>query len=587
MGKLDHTVRDHIQAHPGVAPTKIWDVAPGAEYDEEHDLKRQPSWWVDGTHPIPSWCPFFGWLWARTCGKGLHYTCERLSLPRSKGVATRFIYGTHYQGILTIKDEEEIKRREIKFREAMRPFIEDFDGWWSAAKERMMGYYKELKALDLDTCTENELWWHFHDCMDTLVRMWEVHFDGMYSSNFAWVLFEELCKEWWGMTDSSPEFQKLMIGFDHKMFQGDKRLWQFGQDAMKAGLADIFLTTEAREVIPKLEQTEAGRKWLKSLREFLDEDGWRMERLAEVNEPTWIEDPTPAIANIKAFIAKGGDFVLDEVRERAAKEREEAVAAIMQRVPEEQKEWFLALLRLAQKVGTFMEEHTYYCEFYCFALIRRALLAIGRRWVKAGTVDNVDDIFFFSQEEIESHIFAPEFWDLRYIAERRRKEWEEWLKIPPTEIPPVSTTWDTPEESLMNDVMASMDPIVTKNVIGELPEVRPELKADVYGTRGSHGVAEGVARVIMSLEQLHEVQPGEILIAPNTAPSWTPVFALIKGVVIDRGGMLSHAAIVGREYGIPAVVNTFDATAKIKTGDLIKVNGSEGTVYVLSKSASQ
>jgi pyruvate,water dikinase len=256
-------------------------------------------------------------------------------------------------------------------------------------------------------------------------------------------------------------------------------------------------------------------------------------------------------------------------------------------VPEEQKEWFLALLRLAQKVGAFMEEHTYYCEFYCFASIRRALLAIGRRWVKAGTIDKVDDIFFFSYEEIETHIFAPEFWDLRYIAERRRKEWEEWLKIPPTEIPPVSTTWDTPEESLMNDVMASMDPIVTKNVIGELPEVRPELKADVYGTRGSHGVAEGVARVIMSLEQLHEVQPGEILIAPNTAPSWTPVFALIKGVVIDRGGMLSHAAIVGREYGIPAVVNTFDATAKINTGDQIRVNGSEGTVYILSKSASQ
>jgi len=409
----------------------------------------------------------------------------------------------------------------------------------------------------------------------------------MYSAYTAWLLLENLCKERWGITDSSPEFQKMMIGFDNKSFQVDKGLWQLAQEAMKRGLADIFMTTVDREVIPKLEQTEAGREWLKDLREFLEEDGWRMERLCEVNEPTWIEDPTPAIANIKAFIARGGSFVLDEARERAAKEREEAVAALMQRVPEGEKELFLSLIRLAQKAGIFSEEHGYYCELYIHSLLRRALLAIGRRWVRAGTIDKVDDIFFFSKEEIEAHIFAPEFYDLRYIAERRRKEWGSWLKIPPTEIPIVSTTWDTPEESLINDVMASGDVVALKIVIGELPDVRPELKADVYGTRGSHGVAEGVARVVMSPEQIHEIQPGDILVAPTTSPTWTPVFGIIKGVVVDMGGMLCHAAVVGREYGIPAVVNTFEATKKIKTGDLIRVNGSEGTVYILSKAASQ
>jgi phosphohistidine swiveling domain-containing protein len=557
---------------------KLWDCVPGADFNEEHDLKNIPSWFLDGTHPVPAWTPFMSWLWTRLCTHGVKYAAQKLSIPTCKGWEMHHYKGRDYCTWVIVRDPEEIKQREAKFREALRPFIEDFDRIYSGHKEELMTAFKRLRSFDLDAATTVDLLYHMFDCLNTYRRMFELHFECMYPALQAWILFEGLCKDMFGIDDQSPEFQKLMVGFDNRIFQVDRRMWQLGQDAVKAGLADIFTTTEAREVIPKLEQTEAGRKWLKGFREFLNEDGWRMERLATLIEPTWIEEPTPAIANITGYIAKGGGFDLEVTRERLAQEREKAVAAIMQKVPEDKRQWFGALLRLAQKAGMFNEDHTYYCEYYGHAMVRRCLLAIGKRWVQGGTIERVDDIFFFNPEEIDSFGIAPEAWDLRYIVNRRRAEWEEWKK---EDVPPVITTRAGIGEAVVNDLIPSGDVIALKIVMGEMPKVRPELKANLYGMRGSPGVSEGPARVIMSLEQVHEVQPGEILVAPTTSSSWTPVFGLIKGVVIDRGGTLSHGAIVAREYAIPAVVNTFEGSAKIKTGQRIRVDGGEGVVYIL------
>jgi len=116
---------------------------------------------------------------------------------------------------------------------------------------------------------------------------------------------------------------------------------------------------------------------------------------------------------------------------------------------------------------------------------------------------------------------------------------------------------------------------------GRPPTPRPELKADVIGIIGSPGVAEGRARVLFSVDQLGEVQPGEILVALATDSAWTPVFSLIKAAVLDTGAPMCHAAIVAREYAIPAILNTMTGTSKIKTGQRIRVDGDVGAVYII------
>ena len=95
-------------------------------------------------------------------------------------------------------------------------------------------------------------------------------------------------------------------------------------------------------------------------------------------------------------------------------------------------------------------------------------------------------------------------------------------------------------------------------------------------------MAEGVARVILHPEQLRELQQGEILVASSTSPSWTPVFGRIAAAVLDSGGIMCHAAIVAREYGLPAVIGTGSATKRIKTGDRLRVDANAGVVEILA-----
>ena len=104
---------------------------------------------------------------------------------------------------------------------------------------------------------------------------------------------------------------------------------------------------------------------------------------------------------------------------------------------------------------------------------------------------------------------------------------------------------------------------------------------EVRGYAASGGIAEGVARVLRDVNEIGQIRDGEILVCPVTAPSWGPVFGKIKAAVSDIGGTMSHAAIVAREYGMPAVVGTGQATKRIKTGDLVRVDGDRGIVTIL------
>ncbi|MFH1629972.1 MAG: PEP-utilizing enzyme, partial [Pseudomonadota bacterium] len=238
------------------------------------------------------------------------------------------------------------------------------------------------------------------------------------------------------------------------------------------------------------------------------------------------------------------------------------------------------LLGLAQKTGAFSEEHNHYLDLYTHALMRRSCLAIGKRLVAAGVIDAPEDTFFLMPDEMRAVTLVPDGFNLRHIVERRRKEWKEWCS---KENPPAILKEGFTMDDAMGVLVQSNDPIALKIVVGSMPVPKPELNADLYGICGSGGVAEGPARVIMEESQLDEVQKGDILVAASTAPSWTPVFGLLNGVVVDRGASLSHSAIVSREYGIPCVINVFEGTAKIKTGQRIKVDGDNGVVYILDK----
>ncbi|MGO8879695.1 MAG: PEP-utilizing enzyme [Desulfomonilaceae bacterium] len=559
---------------------KVYDVVPGLEFDAERDLAQSPAWFLDATHSVPPWTPMFGWFWINFCRHGMQYGAEKLSLPTVHGWDWRFMNGGGYLTLLLVKSEEEKQRREVEFRKAILPLIKDYDGIWNGFVKEILGRYEKLKELDVDTASNIELLDNFEETINTCRRMWEIHMYMMYGTYTAYILFENMCRELVGIDDTSPSFHRIVSGFDNKVFQVDRRLWEFSKIVSDMGLDDVFLKNEEVDIREKLEESDSGHNFLKQFREFLNEDGWRMQRMSEINLPTWVEDPTPALSMVKQFIQKGGSFNLDEERKKISVERAETEKEILAKVPSEQRAWFEPLMRLAQKSGIFSEEHDHYLDLYTHAMMRRSALGLGRRFVKAGAIDDHEDIFFLIPDEVRRAGINPGQFDLRYIVDRRRAEWLEWQKTPN---PPAILAEGFDLDQAMGVLVKSNDPIALKVVVGSMPQVRPELKADLYGTCGSPGVAEGTARVIVTEDELHLIKAGDILVAASTSPSWTPVFSMISGVVVDRGASLSHAAIVGREYGIPVVMNVFEGTTKIQSGQRIRVDANLGAVYILDK----
>ncbi|UCH00467.1 MAG: hypothetical protein JSU78_00305 [Deltaproteobacteria bacterium] len=565
---------------------RIWDSVPGFDFNEEVDLAQISSYFFDGTHAVPLLTPMYSWFWIRNCAYGSQYAAETFSMPRNKGFTLRDVEGSDYVGMRIIKNEEEIKKRTTKFKEALVPWIEDFDGKWGAQQEELLSIYEKLRGFDLEEATSIDLMHHLWDLISANRRMWEIHFQGMTVSYVAFLLLEDMVKPY-GLTSESPEFQNMFRGFDNKVFQVDKKLWELGRKATDKGVDSVIMNTPIEEVINELDKSEAGKEWLRDLYDFLEVDGWRMVRMMDLNEPYWLEDPSTVISPIRAFIKKGGDYDLDDVRANLSNEREKAIADLLQKVPQSEKPWFEALINLGGKTGSYSEEHDLYCELYMHAVLRRSFLGMGRRLAEAGTIDKPEDIFFLNPDEVEMVLMGPEFHKLQYIANRRRARWEylneNWAEVNAVTHPPAYTSRASIEEAVGMDLLPSEDPIIIKIVVGELPRVRPELKADIYGVCGAPGVAEGPARVIMTYNELDQVQKGDILVCPGTNPAWTPVFGLVKAVVSDRGGTLSHTAIVGREYGLPTIVNCFEGTAKIKTGMNIRVDATEGAIYFLDK----
>ncbi len=208
-------------------------------------------------------------------------------------------------------------------------------------------------------------------------------------------------------------------------------------------------------------------------------------------------------------------------------------------------------------------------------------------FVKAGFIAKVDDVFMMKKYEVAEAIFdlysgwsvgapsaGPGRWPARIDARRATLDaLKAWTAPPALGVPPEVVT--EPFTVMLWGITSDSVSAWLRSGDGEGQE------GVLTGFAASPGLVEGPARVIFSADEIADLEEGDILVAPLTAPSWAPVFGKIKATVTDVGGMMSHAAIVCREYGLPAVTGTAFGTAKIKTGQMLRVDGNTGTVTIL------
>lgn len=549
------------------------------EFDEENDLKNYTVWLCDFVHGVPAWKPLYltsGWsnyLW------GLQLAAETLHVPTTKGWDYRIIDGYCYPTIIETT-QEETKQREPIFRQKIRPYLEDFDGVWMPFKTEIMSVYKKLKESqgitaygDIEKIENIGVAALFEDFIRIVNRREaEIHMLMMVPVYYIFGTFQKMWQEMFGTPSGiDPLFSTLMSGFEGSVFQMNKEAWRLGRQAMGMGLDRLFLSTDDNEQIwAELQKSKVATEWLDEYSKFLDTYGWKCERMQDWATPTWLEKPSLGIPTIRMAIKTGGTYTLDETRQRVAKERNKVEEQVLAKVRADQKEWFMILMKGAQKAGYWSEDHTPYLDFYTCALGRWITRELGRRFSQAGCIDDAEDVYFLLPDEIRKGYIPMGKVNLRPYVEKRKKEWEGNLKKEPK---PFYGNIEKAGEMIMKD------PSISVSV--QAPIVRPELKADLYGSAAAPGIVEGVARVVMSEKQLPEVQRGDILVAPGMSAPWTPVFEFISGVITDGGGATSHPVIVAREYGIPCVVGCIEATKKIKTGDRVRVDGDRGVVYLL------
>ncbi len=540
------------------------------EYDEERDGKYC---WLSGAQwAWPPWVPLWFEIWFPAFQETQWYVWEDLSHPMTHGWDWRIKDGGMYVTVLMTTEEEQ-KQREPVWREKMAPILEDPFGYWEKFKPEMKQAYDRLIPFDVGKAGDHELVDHLWDCWDWIRRMTMIHNICLNALSQFVYLFQGVCQELTGIATSDVRFSKLMGGFDNTLYKINKGLAELATRAVDLGLRELFETTKPEPLLSKLEESDAGRKWLGEFRDYLKKYGIKLMRSPGISAPSWDEKPSIPLTDIQRLIAIGGIHAPDMQRERLAKEREETEREVLAMVPAEQREWFAKLMKAAQAFTYYNEDHTVYCEMYACGLLRRAGIEAGKRLVARGVLDEPEDALFLFREEISVALQVGNRSGAGGIAKRRKEEYNGYLKA---EHPMII---GDPTDFLK---MIMADPVIA---IGGGPRVaEPEaVGATLTGAAGAPGVAEGLARVVMSVDDLGQLQPGEILVTPFTSAPWTPAFSIVSGAVTDVGGALAHAVIVGREYAIPTVVGTMEGTQKIKTGQRIRVDGNLLRVYVLEE----
>ena len=412
------------------------------EFDDENDLKNYGVWFCDITHGTPPWKPLFllhSWLWPGY--RCIQRTYEMLSIPTSKGWDIRCKDGYPYPSVM-LTSEEEAKERTADFQEKIRPYIEDFQTLWNERKTDLKLSYENLRKKygvesygAITQLSNIDLLQMFEDYLLVNTKQWDVHMDFFVPVFYLFGLFEQMCREMLGIDHSDPLFSRAMAGFESKVVDFNRAIWNLGKSAIVLGLGALFSeTADNEELMSKLQSSEAGTKWLAEYSVFLNEFGWRCERMLDWATPTWLEKPSMGFPSIKMAVAAGGASTIDAKREQSARERKEAereILAKLDKFPAGEREWFEALMHSAQMACYWSEDHTYYCDLYGGAMGRWITREIGRRFANAAVIDDPEDIYFLIVTEIFKGLIPMGRVKLQRYVEARKKEWEGYLKVSP------------------------------------------------------------------------------------------------------------------------------------------------------------
>ena len=506
---------------------------------------------------------------------GFNHAFDHYDVPmRFRGTRVNtYLYNAMFPVHLPPEEAEaKHKSSQEKMGAAFAGMGELWENEWVPALQRI---HDQLDAMDLRGASNAQLLEYVDGAVAHLKRLWELHFVIAVPAYLAVSEFDELYRELFGK-EGAYDAYRLVQGLDNLTLKAGRELWQLSRKALAVpSIREVLETRAAAEVIPALETTAEGRAFVAELRAYLDVFGQRGQTFLTLTDVSWIEDPTPAIKSLKDLVGQP-DKDFDAERAALAAERDQLLAAARERLksyPEPVRGQFEFLLKAATIGVVLTEDHNFWIDYAGTYKVRRVFLEAGRRLAAAGAIPQATDFAHLSLDEIKVTLAAlPAVIDQKEPVAERKAEMARWAQV--QQPPAIGTPPPGPPPA--------DDPFF--KFVGKFFGVPPQASADpseLKGAAGSPGKVRAVARVITSLADAARLAKGEILVAETTAPPWTPLFATASAVVTDTGGILSHCAVVAREYGIPAVVGAGRATTTIRDGQLIEVDGDAGSIKLL------
>ena len=500
---------------------------------------------------------------------GLTLSMEHYEMPL-QGAAKAFNYWFYF-GIFPRFPpelmEEQSKRSDEVVMATVHRLQERWDEEWLP---EIMTQIRDWDAFDLAAASDAELQAHLPKMWAGAHRLADLHFQIVTPVYIALSLLDDLYNDLF--SEGVFESQKLFQGFDNKTMEVGRALWDLSRKAKASdGVRKIFEQNAPGDVMNALLESDEAQAFTTELVAFLNSHGKRVSDWG-IRVESWVEDPSPVMVNLKDYIQQERDP--DAEQEERAAEREDAIATVRERLqgyPSNVRDEFELLLKAAATAVVLTEGHGYWIYFQSTYRVRRVLVEIGKRLAEAGTVAIAEDVFFLRTDEIAPALGASPAPDHTGLVEARREEMKHFESVKPPMF--MGTDYGPPPPDLLGMALGKF--------FGAPAEQDDATPDQVVGNAGSPGKFRGTAKVVGSLDEAAKLGVGEILVAETTSPSWTPLFATAAGIVTDTGGILSHCAVVAREYGIPAVVGTGVATSTIRDGQTIEVDGDAGRVLLI------
>ncbi len=533
------------------------------------------GWWLTCDHMFRRFGTPFACDWVTKNVNGYLYTAAVPADPSWQIDAME--YGARYGARVPL--DPAYSERIGTYLDAVLPVYGDhFADWWRdrlvpemernfAFLESQLDRQGEMSLMELAVLLE--------DAIDVHDRHWKIHWMLNFAQLSATLKLREIMTRVRGAADDAL-LGRLQNSADDRNWDSIRALWEMKEEAKAdAELSAAFGRASAADILATLDETERGRRFVtERIRPYQKEFGWHAVWSHEFVYPTVYEKADAVIELVRGYIDTDYDY--PSTMGALKTDIEAASREVLEGLDGEALEEMRQANDTNRRMAPLTPDHHFYIDQGANAHVRLVLIAIGRKLVAAGAIDEPDDVIFLRYNELRVLMADPAAADVRRaIADRRAERERSETLHPPAWI-------GTATESQL-----AFPYLVNWGFPEKFHRGRAETATTIEGIGGSPGVIEGIARVVLREEQFDEVRAGDILVCHMTNPAWVVLFTKIAGLVTNAGGLTAHPAVLSREFGIPAVVGTQDATTRIATGDRIRVDGSSGVVEVLDSAAAQ